>query len=437
MRRYATLLLALLMPMIALTLTACGNNYAHPDEWSFPSNTIHRNDILADIDYMMDALDESFPYFGIIYRMRGRSLWDIADETRQAFLAAPEYLDANEFFRIFNAYFFDEIGGIGNIFAMDMRRYHTFLSAIARDREQWPNHNTTRFRYNRLTCDAAIALYGNLAYVERAEANPYNLTTQIIEDGRIAYVHVQTFNRVNLANDRIIMNEFYDEIVGFEHLIVDIRGVNEGVMDYFMQLFVRPNAVQAFGTQIMSFHNIRSERIEEIMQVRRLDMQELPPYPMGLWVHLGNNFIGREDFTNIPWLFTTEFSTRGTTQSNFDGDIWFLIDASNAGVATVAAYFIRNADKSYRLRSSTSSIHRPDFATLVGWGTGGKVNSEERLLLVLPSTGLAIEHNLALVTNFTAHNFEEHPVWPDFLNRDGKDALETTLALIAEGVYRN
>jgi len=67
-----------------------------------------------------------------------------------------------------------------------------------------------------------------------------NLTTGIIEAGHIGYVHIRTFISTIDDNDMAVMNRFFDDITGFEHLIIDIRGNGGGFIPFFDELIAGP-----------------------------------------------------------------------------------------------------------------------------------------------------------------------------------------------------
>ena len=74
--------------------------------------------------------------------------------------------------------------------------------------------------------------------VETAEEvgfmNPGNVTTSIIEDGRIAYVHIASFMN-NVALDSETLFPFFEEVQDFEHLIIDLRGNGGGFTNSFLE----------------------------------------------------------------------------------------------------------------------------------------------------------------------------------------------------------
>jgi ABC-type glycerol-3-phosphate transport system substrate-binding protein len=74
-----------------------------------------------------------------------------------------------------------------------------------------------------------------------------------------------------------------------------------------------------------------------------------------------------------------------------------------------------------------------DFATLVGEVTGGILGGP-RTFVALPNSGIVFQMDLFYITDQYGFPLEAGTT-PHYFNRDGYDALETVLQMIAEGAY--
>ena len=102
---------------------------------------------------------------------------------------------------------------------------------------------------------------------------------------------------------------------------------------------------------------------------------------------------------------------------DFDGKIWLLVGPRTATTAEFAA----------RLSKNTG------FATLVGETTGGQVGGP-LVQVALPNTGILFQMKVYYFTDQFGRPYDAGTI-PHHFNREGYDALETVLQLIAEGNY--
>jgi len=103
--------------------------------------------------------------------------------------------------------------------------------------------------------------------------------------------------------------------------------------------------------------------------------------------------------------------------SAFEGTVWILTSPLIRDGAEVGVRTAKNQD----------------FAILVGERTSG-IAYTRRTLVPLPNTGILFEMCVFYLTDEHGRPFEAG-TYPHHFNRDGYDALATTLQLIAEGNY--
>jgi hypothetical protein len=259
-----------------------------------------------------------------------------------------------------------------------------------------------------------------------------NVRTEIIEDGKIAYLSMATFMpTINDIEDRRRVFDFYDEIADFEHLIIDLRGNGGGFFEAYLNLFMAVNIseiirVPAFyffmdgeytrrfspyvtrtplPIAAATFTNMNPRPIEDILAEHqlvdlRIDDMERLSYGVVGEIRINEQRLPR--FNNQP---------------AFNSNIWLLTDEHMGSAAQIAAWVSKDSG----------------FATLVGEVTGGNYGGQ-RTVAVLPNSGIAFQFDLFYATDRHGRPIEAGTV-PHHFNRPGMDALQTVLALIEEGEY--
>lgn len=90
--------------------------------------------------------------------------------------------------------------------------------------------------------------------------------TNIIEEGRIAYLAVNTFMHIHQRDLNIIFN-FYEKVADYEHLIIDIRNNHGGwatnVHEIIGLLFIENTNI---NTYVFSMNGIYSEIVNRILR---------------------------------------------------------------------------------------------------------------------------------------------------------------------------
>ena len=245
--------------------------------------------------------------------------------------------------------------------------------------------------------------------------DPYNVTTYIIEPGRIAYIHIASFLN-NIALDSETLFPFYEEIQDFEHLIIDIRGNGGGWVESFQS-----NVVSMLIDEVISFYHfelfVASERtagiFEEPLSLTGGNLYGI--FPVAEFVEARNmRYFAQEDIELLDYVtvWTVDiFPWEDGTP--FRGEIWLLVDGGSASASEMAA----------NLALGTG------FATVVGEPTAG-VTGVVYTYAVLPSTGILFRIDLGYTVDPYGRSIEEFGIIPDILNAPGMDALDTVLAVI-------
>jgi len=381
---------------------------------------------LCDFDYLMHTLRLNFPLFGPAYRRFGIDINALAERTRQA-ITENSITCPHAFSNILATHFFRRIGGFGHLYQHWEARLHLVLANIYRySMDPYGNfiHAYSQRIYEVMRADAAIRFYGyinvDLGEYEAGMVDPHIITTSIMVPGEVAYVNVRGFSLYNLDHDRDIIFAFYEEIAGFDHLIIDLRQNLGGFAEYFYELFVFPNLTTRLEG---SFYEFFSAGHNNRIYADALIGDYLAADPGSLTFHynaaefIAENsmpYFNEDDLTvlhnAIAWNIQID---PHVTERAFEGRIWVLIGPNTQSGAEVASIFIRETG----------------FASLVGEPTAGIMGAISAYKL-LPNSGILVRYDLGYMTDSYGRSFEEFGVQPHYFNLPGMNALETVLELI-------
>ena len=464
----------LVVLMSIMLLSACGS----------PTDSI-LEDLLYDFDYMMQLMEDTFPYFGVAERRLGIDIRELAQETRATIVNYPyslqEFakelgieledmpeLDEQVFWGIVMNDFFLPLFPLGHAVILGPSGYHSQLASIQElNPESHPffyhqiqtlsNDTSQRFYEERASLLSTLieedpALFEFISRIETISAvfpmSPPPATsrdfviTDIIEEGRIAYLQLPSFSVSNFGNINQRLSSFYGEIQEYEHLIIDIRG-NPGGATQFWQLLIMyqlwvdrdtmpnmPLYVFYNGSELGRFlgeAQVKDEfrpsgfvsETSHLLTVNEiLDSNHLP--------HLHGN-----DLQNLGYGVRYNTSLSNFNQEHFNsawtsvryypfhGQIWLLTNEQTLSAAAMFAHFAKYMD----------------FAILVGEQTGGLYASFSATSFALPNTGIIVEWDIEYLTDQYGRALEEVLTTPHYFNRPNMDALETVLQMIEEGSY--
>jgi len=420
------------------------------------AESITREQIQEDFNYMMDVLEDNFPFFDLTIRRHGVDIREEAERFRGVLADESMPIDAKIFIELLNSDFINSIYWVGHLRTIDDSWYRMYMrDAINSPEYLWPAVVYERFT----TYPSTSRFYGEVTVYDLEEmalpleeslhdSNYY--TFSIIEEGNIAQISISTLSFASYT-DRENIIDFYEQIENYNHLIIDIRGNFGGWPNVFHELITVPHIRETIHLEVVSFYKggeynlslletVFASRFSEPWDVSII---ERPPshFCEETFIVTGGNIMGRDGeplFVGtryLPWedIDALNYYAIGTmytlyppglddVRSNFHGQIWLLTDSFSAsGSEHVVALFKQN-----------------DLAIIVGeQGRGVFMCS---LLLsnyfALPNTGIVIRYDVGYpVCRLTGLPLEEG-IPPHFYNRPGLDALQTTLELIAEGAYR-
>jgi len=417
------------------------------------AQSITREQILEDFDYMMAVLEENFPFFDLAYRRHGVDIREEAQLFRSVLTDVSMPIDAQIFGVQLLWEFFNSIHWVGHVRAVDDFMYRIYMfHALSNPEERWSTIRNERFTAHPST----FLFYGELdaydmeilaPHFEGTGYNPDSYTMYVIEDGNIAHIHVEMLFSASYT-DRENLREFYERIADFNHLIIDIRGNIGSGYPIFHELITAPHIHEPVYLDIASFY-IGGEQNLSLLEIlydpRFGENETLVERPSHFYrktfTVTSENIVGRDGepiFAGTEHLVWDDFnafdyyivgtinsvypSDLDDLQSRFNGQLWLLTDSLSASISeNVVALYKQN-----------------DLAIIVG--EQGRGIFMCRLLssnyFALPNTGIIIRYDVGYpVCRITGRPLEEG-IPPHFTNRLGMDALQTTLELIAEGAYR-
>ena len=401
-----------------------------PPQWRPPELT--REQFLEDFDYLITALEENFPSFGIVYRRNGMNMLALVPGIRERILDENIEWDYLPFFDMLQLIFFSHAFGVGHLYLATYYRYFEILYGnIPRAYQRsvygyfgerlrgiiWPNVNQALLSSN------------------RAQFSDTHIVTEIPEEGRVAYIRVPdmfsasgTRGSTSVPDPRNIqmVDAFYSQLEGFEHLIIDLRGLTYVWPSVFTSLLISPLIDYALETTFYLFYMAGEYNVRFIHGLPSAVFSQRQPFQIE---DLENIFLPNvlteevlEDLSHMDYHFTRLISVapQPERRAPFDGKVWLLVDANNfSATQQLAAFF-----------------HQTGFATLVGQTTGG--NAADGMIVSnfirLPNTTFQVRYDPIYIVSADGRPWEYGTV-PHHFNREGMDALQTVLALIAEGNY--
>jgi len=462
------LLLLIVLPVF--TLVACVNNEEESRTEVGPHGLplIHlteaaRDIVLEDFDYLVELLLENVPSQAVLERRIGASLEDVLAFMRGNIIAlepveslhfiimgedepsdemptdarelAAEYLATLLLWLTF------DLDGLGHLAPQTLGGYTEALEihlAILHQMEIVDDRiivNDEDFgavsslpwlqrRVDAFSAEAALWFYG----VDLSDINLYrevgdfgfreegNVTTEIIEEGRIAYFHINNFMN-NRAFDSEILFPFYEEVQDFEHLIIDLRGNSGGTrayLDYIVSMLIDEPIEAAYHEFFMAGYLVYRE-LEDDETVSDEDRLE---------ILIASEFIKEEslsyfntaDLDILQYVVTwpLEFEPR-EDNIPFSGEIWILVDNDSASLSELMAMIAISSG----------------FATVVGEPTAG-ITPATHVYISLPNTGIVYRMDIGYIVDAQGRSLEEYGVAPDIVIDPGSDALEIVLGLINE-----
>lgn len=369
---------------------------------------------LDDFEYMYAILKDNYPYFEVNKRQTGI---DWLSKRNDYISKIKSTSDDDSFFNALQNILSDLCCGHTNM--LDKNFYSYALSAYEKDNK----HN--KAWVTQLTNSKTVARYSKMKDTEKTfptSCNNFisnNVKTSLLENDKVAYLSISTFNTFNIAEDMKIIRPFLNDIKNYKTLIIDIRGNGGGDSTYWSH-----NIVPLLINKPLSETQYELYRggnfIEPFIQCREgLDYANLEPISNIKKYNLKNSPPELQKDFKYYIKHTTTYEP--INPIGFEGKIYLIIDnkvfSSSEGFATFA--------------KSTG------FATLVGETTSGDGIGSDPAICVLPNSGYAFRFTkeMGLTSDGTCnfeHKTEPHIKVSSTKNSDpSKDeAIKTVMKLI-------
>ena len=392
-----------------------------------------RREYLEDLDHLYNILSANFPFFGVIYRSLGVDMHALYRETRQFIETTDDIRSDLHFANIIDTRFIQPALSAGhfNMLTDSVLQMHIeiFSNQVAGGSDQF-----LYFMYE-LDNPATRALHGltdenfkpptpgtdSFAFANTSN----NIEARVIEPDTIAYVNILQMNHATMHLDREKLLNFFHYVSDFDHLIIDIRQNGGGDSRFFSDLVISPNISEPLGYYfyMLMMDGDHNRRLLSTWFGNWWD--GITEYPV--FAPIDDDLLERLTYlnpndANILDLYWTwrGYIYPSQDEAIFGGKIWLLVSERNFSASEQAAAISRQAG----------------FATLVGQTTGGDGIGINPLVVALPNTGVVVRYSSAYGTDPLGRNNQEFGTDPHVFNRPRRNALQTTLELIAEGDYR-
>ena len=399
------------IPIITLVVVVLYVNVLYP--------IIHRGRFLNDFDFFVHHIQDSFPFIGVAERRHGIDFDIVIAEKRKVISIIYDEEDFLIVLREMN-YLFNPIG------------HFTVL----------PAHSRHFIQSRDVSHRLGIPFIPHSFLPQQASASAVNFSTNVVEEGRIAIVTLYTLTLPGVAyteSEIAYLAEFFAEIQGYEHLIIDIRQTRGGLALAQTDLFIRPNITETLQFYNFGFYtdgqvawyavtNLWAEMPALAFRSGRLGFH-LPAYGLVGEIHhihdahnlvdmYNLTYMNLDDLSNLTYGYkmTTFVTPETNSPFSFGGRIWVLTSAINISASELFARLSKHAG-----------------FTLVGETTPGATAYAGMVFFRLPRSRFIVMFDALYVTDHLGRSLEEYRVVPHYFNMYGKCALETTLALIAQG----
>ena len=388
-----------------------------------------RGDYLDDLDFLYNTLVENFPFMGVIYRSIEVDLHYHYISTRRRIETIDDIRSDGSFVLIINSGFISHARQLGHFGMLnrDSVRFHAQIFNNA----QWDafipfvdelNNPATRTLHRLTDEDFEPPTQGEDSFVYATWSQ--NIQTRIIEEGKIAYVNIQSMSSATMELDRITLLDFFREVADYEHLIIDIRQNGGGDSRFFPELVIAPNIGERlyFDNYVFIMGGDHNRQMLRYWFFDFSNPEESPFNPVNdaLIARLPN--LNPEDAAILDYYFNAGGFVDPTHGNGiFGGKIWLLVSERVFSASEAAAAMVKQTG----------------FATLVGTTTGGDGIGINPLMLALPNTGIIVRYSSLYGTDANGRNNQEFGTDPHIFNHPGLDALQTVLEIIEELQIQN
>lgn len=236
-----------------------------------------------------------------------------------------------------------------------------------------------------------------------SESEDKDLFTDILTTEKVAYLKIPSFQLTNYQDDQVALVDFWNEILDYPHLIIDLRGNSGGSDLYWQKLLVEPNAKDALSSKRYFLFN-ENKTTKAYINANISSSTLIQNSTDSLLLKHADSFSH----------FTESITQFAPSQTPFSGEIWVLVDKDVYSASENFVIFCKNTG----------------FATIVGTSTGGDGGIANPMLVALPNSGLIVRFSIFYGLNSDGTGNEAYGTTPDLMLTENEDALEKCLSLI-------
>jgi len=378
-----------------------------------------RSEYLYDLDFLYATLLENFPFFGVIYRSLGVDMHERFAEMRRYVETVDDFRTDTVFSNALNRHFIRPARYYGHLSILHRDSVRGHAQSFSSSTQFAPfldelNNPSTRALHRLTDADFTPPREGADSFVFATTSD--NIQTEIIEEGRIAYVNILSMMGATMELDRVTLINFFNQVADYDHLIIDIRQNSGGHSEFFPNLVMAPNISQTLHVYNYFFIMDGAHNRQMLMNwFGPLEDSEFNPADDTLLARMP--YLSEDDLKMLDFYrATTRVIEPSHGDGIFGGKIWLLVSQMNFSASELAA----------------AAVKQTGFATLVGRTTGGDGIGIQPIVLALPNTGIVVRYSSIYGTCPLGRSNQEFGTTPHIFNRPGLDALQTVLEIIEE-----
>lgn len=377
------------------------------------SQTINltEDEMVEDFLYLYDTLEENYPLFELLKRKYNYD-W-LAN--KDAYIEAISDCHNDNDFYVELKTILEDLMHLGSVKIITPVMYQHYCESMAEDpfflvyqEKLWSKEVSDHYRKWHKIIEPKFNQ-------RTSEANQNDqLETAILEKDKIAYMKISSFlgnkplcvTKTQAHEDKVDIQNFYNTVVDYDHLIIDIRDNSAGY-DYYWQYYIVAPIIKS-KLDLPSFSVYKTSPL----------INEYHPF----FNYATNNMAKMPIWLNTPKEIKTDYfrwdhsiaEVFPTSHIDFNGKIYLLVNENVSGSASLFTQFAK-ANK---------------WATIVGKETKGISYKSGYFFFHLPNSKLIIRCNDSVTLNYKGHIAEERGTLPDVLIEDDDDGLEKILDLI-------
>ena len=360
------------------------------------------NDIYyEDFDYMINILEESYPFFGVLKR-EGIDFDEIQERYRNKI--GHEQLNHQRFYHIIDK-MLDELNYTGHIHAVSQKQYDWYKDSHMTPWYDAANTESSQAYYTAINLPTLTTTIKNVTN---------NITTQTFDESSTAYIRIDSFSYANIEQDYETLSAYYEIAKYYDNIVFDIRNNGGGSTNYFTNNIVAPLIKEEVtytthmlfnqGDYNLPFISFKLQGdLSKIKDISDLDLTQYPDF-------------NTDDLDYLSHLVINNQTILPTTEG-YDGNIYVLVGPKVYSSSEAFTDFCKSTQ----------------FATLVGHQTGGDGIGFDPIVVSLPNSGVMISYSTIYGMMSSGKNSEEFGTTPDILLEDNINAFDYLMKALSEG----